>query len=115
MTAPKKFGPVVGPTSGVSRSPGRRRALGRPARGSAENCTSTSFGATTGAAGTKPSGTSCQRWRMLTVVAATGEASPGDGDAEAVGRLVGLGVGTTVCGTHATATRASAHTHAGYL
>src|SRR5260221_523909 len=54
---------------------------------------------------------------MVTVLAATGAASPGDGegDAEAVAAAVGLGLGAIVCGPHATATRASAHTHAGYL
>src|SRR5207253_5452867 len=38
------------------------------------------------------------------------------GDAvAAVPVAVGLGLGAIVCGTHATATRATAHTHAGYL
>ncbi len=45
----------------------------------------------------------------------TGVARPGEAVGDADGAADGLGLGTTVCGEHATATRASADTHAGYL
>src|SRR5256885_1545107 len=62
----------------------------------------------------RPSGTVYQ-WRSVVTLAGITVVSPGDGDADAVAVGAGLGLGTTDCGEQAMATRATAHTHAGYL